>query len=156
VENPVKYAQIIAVCDMTRAQTGEVTPAAETVYIAFGGDPRNLKIRELDLSEEWSKDLHEFLLPYLNASHEPGDLITPGTGGHPADDKPAGTREFNRARVDWAQAAGYKITKMIRGGYYVPVKTRKAYAHHLAGRDDQLTEANGLQPDYDPATGNPS
>jgi hypothetical protein len=150
----VKYVQIIAACDMTKAQTGEVTPAAETVYLAFGGDPKKLDVRELDLSEEFSKDLHEFLLPYLNASHEPGDLITPGGNDHPADENPGNVREFNKARVAWAQANGYYVTKMVRGGYYPPVKTKQAYALHLAGRDDQLTEANGLQPDYDPATGN--
>jgi hypothetical protein len=129
--------------------------AAETVYIAFGADPKNLKVRELDLAEEWSKELREFLLPYLNASHDPGDLITPGGDDHPGDEgSPRNTREFNKARRIWAQANGYSITRMARGGYYAPVKTKQAYAHHLAGRDDQLTEANGLQPDYDPATGN--
>lgn len=147
----MKYVQIIAACDMTKAQSGEVVQAAETVYLAFGGDPENLKVRELDLSKEFSEELHEFLLPFLDASHEPGDLITPG-----ADDAadPRNVREFNRSRVAWAQEHGYNATKMVRGGYYVPVKTKKAYAHHLAGRDDLLTGANGLQPDYDPATGN--
>lgn len=147
----MKYVQIIAACDMTRADTGEIVPAAETVYIAFGGDPKNLKVRELDLSEKFSEELHEFLLPYLNASHDPGDLVTPGGDGT-AD--PGDVREFNKARVAWAQREGYNVTKMVRGGWYPPVKTKKAYAHHVAGRDDLLTEANGLQPDYDPATGN--
>lgn len=152
----MKYVQIVAACDMTKAETGEVTPAAETIYLAFGSDPRNLKVRELDLAEEFSKELREFLLPYLNASHEPGELITPGhgSGEHPGDENPGNVREFNAARVAWAQANGYNVTKMVRGGWYPPVKTKQAYTHHLAGRDDLLTEANGLQPDYDPATGN--
>lgn len=151
----MKYVQIIAACDMTKAGTGEIEPAAETVYIAFGSDPKNLKVRELDLSGDFSKELREFLLPYLNASHEPGDLITPGGGDHPADVKnPGDTRKFNEARVAWAQANGYNMTKLVRGGWYSPAKTKKAYAHHLAGDDHLLTEANGLQPDYDPAAGN--
>jgi hypothetical protein len=151
----MKYVQIIAACDMTKAQDGEIAPAAETVYLAFGGDPKNLKVRELDLSDEFSKALHEFLEPYLNASHEPGDLVTPGGDAHPGERKnPGDTRKFNEARLAWAQANGYNMTKLVRGGWYPPVKTKQAYAHHLAGNDHLLTEANGLQPDYDPATGN--
>jgi len=150
----MKYVQIIAACDMTREQDGKVVEAAETVYLAFGSDPKNLKVRELDLAENWGKELREFLLPYLDASHDPGDLVTPGGSDHPADDGPAGTREFNKARVEWAHAHGYKVTKMVRGGHYVPVRTKQAYAHHLAGNDHLLTGANGLQPDYDPETGN--
>lgn len=149
----MKYVQIIAACDMTKAQTGDITQAAETVYIAFGSDPKNLKVRELDLSQEWSKELHEFLLPYLNASHEPGELITPGGEDHPGDGEPADKRGFNKAQLAWAKEHGYSTTPLVRGGTYFPVKTKKAYALHLAGRDDQLTGANGLQPDYDPATG---
>lgn len=150
----MKYVRIIAACDMTKAQTGQVVEAAETVYIAFGSDPKNLQVRELDLDEEWSKELHEFLLPFLNASHEPGELVTPvsgnGDGGGNTDNK----REYKKNLVAWAKAKGYNLTTLVRGGHYAPVKTRKAYALHLAGRDDELIEANGMQPDYDPATGN--
>lgn len=146
----MKYVQIIAACDMTKADTGEIVPAAETVYLAFGSDPKDLKVRELDLNEDWSKELHEFLLPYLNASHEPGDLVTPVSDGGDTENK----REYKKNMVAWAQKNGYNLTRLVRGGYYAPVKTRQAYAHHLAGRDDLLTEEHGLQPDYDPATGN--
>ena len=152
----MKYVQIIAACDMTKAVSGEITPAAETVYLAFGSDPKNLKVRELDLNEDWAKELHEFLLPYLNASHEPGELITPGggdgTGG--TADATREKREYKKALVAWAQETGYNVTPLKRGGWYPPVKTKQAYAHHVSGRDDLLTEANGLQPDYDPVTGN--
>ena len=151
----MKYVQIIAACDMTKAVSGEISPAAETVYLALGTDPKKLEVRELDLSQDWAKELHDRVQPFIDASHEPGELITPGGESHPSDNGPADTRGFNKARVTWAQAHGYNVTKMVRGGYYPPVKTRKAYALHLVGHDDQLTEANGLQPDYDPATGNP-
>lgn len=147
----MKYVQIIAACDMTKADTGEIVPAAETVYLAFGSDPNDLKVRELDLAGKWSEELHEFLLPYLDASHEPGDLVTPATdGGGDTTDK----RQYKRNNVAWAQRNGYNLTKLVRGGWYVPVKTKQAYAHHLSGRDDLLTEEHGLQPDYDPKTGN--
>jgi hypothetical protein len=150
----VKYVQIIAACDMTRAQTGEIEQAAETVYLAFGADPKNLKVRELDLSEEWSKELHASLLPYLNASHEPGDLVTPGSDDTGDADATREKKAYKKAMVAWAQANGYNVTRLVRGGWYPPVKTKQAYAHHVSGRDDLLTEANGLQPDYDPVTGN--
>src|SRR5712675_2355950 len=105
MEDLVKYVQIIAACDMTKAATGEIAQAAETVYIAFGGDPKNLKVRELDLAEDWGKELREFLEPYLNASHEPGDLVTPGGDAHSGERKnPGETRKFNEARRAWAQA----------------------------------------------------
>jgi hypothetical protein len=146
----VKYVRIISACDMTKAETGSVVDAAETVYIAFGSDPGSLKVRELDLSEEWSKELHAFLQPFLSASHEPGDLVTPVNDVRDTADK----RAHKANLVRWAQANGYSITRMVRGGYYVPVRTKQAYAHHLAGNDHLLTEENGLQPDCDPATGN--
>ena len=151
----MKYVQIIAACDMTKASTGEIEPAAETVYLALGSDPKNLQVRELDLTEDWSKELHEFLLPFINASHEPGELVTPGGDAHPGERKnPGETRKFNEARLAWAQVNGYNMTKLVRGGWYAPSKTKRAYAHHLAGDDHLLTGANGLQPDYDPLTGN--
>ena len=146
----MKYVQIISACDMTKADTGEVVPAEETVYIAFGSDPDSLQVRELDLSGKWSEELRTFLQPFLSASHEPGDLVTPVSDPRDSVDK----RAHKANLVRWAQATGYNMTRMVRGGWYVPVRTRTAYAHHLAGRDDLLTEENGLQPDYDPETGN--
>lgn len=152
----MKYVQIIAACDMTRAQTGAIEPAAETVYLALGSDPANLQVRELDLTGAWAKELREFLLPFLDVSHEPGELVTPvsDSGGTAGDTPLQAARKYNKAMTAWAQSHGYKVTIGIRGKNYFPRKTKKAYALHLSGQDGELTEANGLQPDYDPVTGN--
>lgn len=147
----MKYVQILAACDMTKAETGQTEPAAETVCIALGPDPGHLRVRELDLSEEWAKELREFLAPYLAAGHEPGELVTPGQGssaGSLSESRKQAAREqhdFRQSQAAWAKANGYKITKRKAGGWYFPVKTQEAYRQHLAGRDDLLT--GDLAPD---------
>jgi len=151
----VKFIQIICSCDMTRAtEPDRHVPAEETLYLAIGPDPDKLDIRELDLTRDWAKALREAMAPFLDASHEPGEMGTPDTPAASRASKNREVQEFNKARIEWAKAMGYNLTALVKGGYYPPAKTKRAYAHHLAGEDHLLTAEHKLQPDYDPATGN--
>jgi hypothetical protein len=151
----MKYVQIVAACDMTRATEDQVVPAAETVFIAYGHDPAQLKVRELDLSDPWAKTLHEAMQSFLDASHDPGEMSAPAQDIAPrARANDPRVRTYNIAMRKWAREAGYCFTKLDKGGFYYPARTKQAYAHHLAGQDHLLTEEQGLQPDYDPETGN--
>lgn len=151
----MKFIQITESCDMTRAVNSEHVAADETLYIALGTDPKNLKIRELDLTADWAKALREATAPFLAASHEPGQVSTPGSelDGRTRANDPR-VRGYNDSMRAWAETAGYRVTTLAKGGYYYPAKTRNAYARHLAGETHLLTGKNKLQPDYDPQAGN--
>jgi hypothetical protein len=70
---------IISVCDMTYAETGERVPPEQTVYLAFGDDPRRLEPLQLDLTGDWARKLREAIGPFLGAGHVPGEVVTPGS-----------------------------------------------------------------------------
>lgn len=151
----MKVMKLIATCDMTRAADGTTAEAAETLYLAFGTDAGRLKTVELDLSEPWARDLRDRLAPFLAAGHEPGFVAMPG------EDVPAAgranapsLRAWHRALRTWAKEHGYHLNKLDKGGWYYPRKTKSAYRAHMEGKDAAWLAEHGLQPDFDPATGN--
>lgn len=132
----MKYVQVIAGCDMTRAATGDVVPAQETVYLAFGTDPARMEIRELDLTGDWAARLREHVRPFLDASHEIGEVGVPGAASGHHDGSSAIT--YYRGLRAWADETSYAdpdgkpgYHKLAKGGYYHSVRLRRAYAEHL-------------------------
>lgn len=126
--------RITSSCDMTFASTGERVPSAETVFLAIGPDPQHLKPVQLDLAKEWSRELHEFLLPFLDAAHEPGEVLTPGARlprRERANDP--GARQYLRGMRDWCDETEFKPPYHVleKGGFYYPVRLKDAYAAHL-------------------------
>lgn len=143
----MKRVQVFIGCDRTWADSRTLVPADETVYLAFGPDPDHLHVRELDLAAPWAKGLREYLQPFLDAGHAPGEMDVPGgtdnargTGtrkkaGH------TGSQEnvsYHRQMRAWADAAGYAVRgkpgyqKLAKGGYYYSPALKRDYAAYLA------------------------
>jgi hypothetical protein len=131
--------QITSSCDMTFAQTRERVPSEETVFIAIGPDAEHLKPVQLDLTSEWAKELRGFLAPFIDAGHEPGQVLTPGMQV-PARDRAndPGARSYFAAMRAWCDETGFRAgyRQLDKGGYYYSRRLKDAYAEHLAGLAD--------------------
>lgn len=140
--------QITSSCDMTFAGTGERVPSEETVFLALGPDPEHLKPVQLDLSAEWAKGLREFLQPFLDAGHAPGQVLTPGAHlpGRARPNDP-GARAYWSAMRAWADETGFPAgyRQLDKGGYYYSRKLKDAYARYLAA----LAEPDSRRQDSD-------
>ena len=136
----MRELQLVLSDDMTFARTGERVPADETVVIALDG-----KARELDLTAENAKKLREFLAPWIDAGHAPGQQDTTAEE-KTAKDFSQVKRSRDRSRLvrDFADSIGLKsedgtrpIYRTESGGYYYPYKLRKMYAEHVAAEKER-------------------
>jgi hypothetical protein len=127
--------QILSSCDMTFAATGERVPSEETVFLALGRDPQALHPVQLDLTGDWAKALREFLAPFLDAGHDPGQVLVPGAQlpGRARPNDP-GARAYWSALRAWCDETGFTpaYRELDKGGYYYPRRLKDAYARYLA------------------------
>ena len=133
----MKELKLVLSDDLTYAETGKRVPADETVLLSINGTHR-----ELDLTEEHSKELQEFLQPYLDAGHMPGSAppVTDSEGKKikkPSPDLIRSRVEMKKLR-DWADARGMKsddgkrpVYRTESGGYYYPWSLVREYETFL-------------------------
>jgi hypothetical protein len=151
----VKRVQVFIGCDSHYAEGGELISSDETIYIAAGPDPDHLKVREVDLCAACALELRGRLQPFLDASHDPGEMDTPaGSTEHKTPRRMRPTAEsmaYNDGMREWADRTGYTQPEGKpgyrqlggRGGYYHSVALKRAYAEMLTGREDLLRSLNG-------------
>lgn len=132
----MRELQLILSDDLHYMRTGERITADETVVIALDG-----KTRELDLTAENAKKLREFLGPWIEAGHNPGQQEA--TREEKAQDSPVrASRARSQLIRDFADSHGLKsddgtrpIYRTPNGGYYYPYKLMQMWKAHQAAQD---------------------
>ena len=119
--------------DLTEKQ--ERTDATQTRTLGLAG-----RWFELDLTEEHAAEFDALVDRYVKAGTTPETTPKPPTKHRrqtPDGELPPLVRAKlrNEQTVTWAKANGYPVTERVAGGWYIPVKTQRAYDAHLAATE---------------------
>lgn len=150
--------QLACLDDMIYAQTGQLVQADKTYYIAFGEDPDNLPVVQVDLTAENAERCRTDVATWYAFGHAAGEIDAPG-GLHKNDRKRGrmGSQEnaaYNAQMRAWCDQTGFTSAKGRNagkpgyhanesGGYYYSIELKQAFAAYLqrlAGASTEISD----------------
>lgn len=140
--------QLACLDDAEYARTGALVPADKTFYIAFGEDPGNLQIVQVDLAAANADKCRLEVGAWAGYGHPVGEIDAPG-GLHKNGSRKRGrmgsqeNAVYNAQMRAWCDQTGFTCAKGRRsgepgyhasasgGGYYHSTELKQAFAAHL-------------------------
>jgi len=126
--------QVVRYDDLDLAEKQVKNDATQTRTLGLAG-----RWVEVDLTEEHAAEFDALVDRYMKAGTTPETPPKPVRRRHPDDGDLAPltrSRLRNEEIVAWAKANDHPVTERIAGGYYIPVRTKRAYDAHVAAQTE--------------------